>query len=283
MSKPAKISSLSIHTDGKPQRHKRQTREESELAAADNRWEPRKDEFKGKRWAECPPELSAEFVLALARDLVYEYDVSGAMQMATIMAGSILYEKSPEVLNLQLTARASGRGPACIDLMMLDVPNQGREDDGGGLDIVADIDEDQIDLTDAHQDAGALLNKILKEDPNETPRTPFDPLAPGALTNSDLARIVADVEKKVGGKDLDILIVSSLVLLAWKQAESNNADTVQLSIGGVTNGEKAVYPGRKVVMRANVTLHDSELRATRDQDDTRRVKASFAIKKSRKP
>lgn len=36
-------------------------------------------------------------------------------------------------------------------------------------------------------------------------------------------------------------------------------------------------------MRANVTLHDSELRAARDQDDTRRVKASFAIKKSRKP
>lgn len=283
MSKPAKIFSLSVNTDGKPHRHRRQTREQSELAATDKQWEPRKNEFKGKRWAECPPEMTSQFVLAMARDLVYEYDVSGAMQMATLMAGSIMYNKSPDVLDLRLTARASGHGPACIDLMMLDVPEQSEDDNDLGVDIVAEVDTDQIDVSAGGHDAQSLLDKIFEKDPNEMPRTPFDPLSPGAMTDSDVARIVADVENKLGGKDLDILIVSSLILLAWKQAESNNANSVQLSIRGATNADKAVYPGRKMVMQASVTLYDADLRAAREQDDSPRVKASFAIKKPRKP
>ena len=35
--------------------------------------EYRKAEFRDKRWAECPPELSADFALAMARDLAREY------------------------------------------------------------------------------------------------------------------------------------------------------------------------------------------------------------------
>lgn len=107
---------------------------------------------------------------------------------------------------------------------------------------------------------------------HEYRRKPFDPLAPGALSIQDVASLAASAENVLKKGDLDILVAAAMALLAWRQAEINKADSVNLTVNGVTNGEVEVYPGRKIFMEAKVLLHDADLRAahhdTKPGDET---------------
>ena len=278
MNQPAKISSLSINSQGKPERKAKVGRDESELNAADKRWDAHKAEFRDKRWAECPPELSADFALAMARDLAREYGTGGAMNMAAMMTSGSAFDHFPNGLNLRLSARASGQGQARIDLVLQD------EAPGEDSDVAVEI-VGSVDPQDAQTLAPDALMKKMFERGDEERRTPFDPLAPGAMAATDVAALVADVEKKLAGaKDLDILCASAMVLLAWRQAESNNAEHVTLKMSGLTNGDQDVYPGRTLAMTAHVRMHDVELRKVHSSgDDMAQATITVTRNKSPKP
>ena len=239
--------------------------------------EYRKAEFRDKRWAECPPELSADFALAMARDLAREYGTGGAMNMAAIMASGIAFDHFPNGVNLQFSARASGQGQARIDLVLRD---EAPDDES---DVAVEI-TGRVDPQDAQTLEPDTLMKKMFERGDEERRTPFDPLAPGALSATDVAALVADVEKKLpDGKDLDILCASAMVLLAWRQGESNHADSVTLKMSGLTDGKKDIYPGRALVMEAQVRMHDVELRKARQANDDMAQATITVTRKNPKP
>jgi len=131
---------MTIHGDGTPKALQEWDETKSELHAASVRWKHLKQELSGKPWSACPPEVTSDFVLGAARDLLHQYGPQGSLQMATLMVTSGMFKRFPESLHLELKATTTN-GPQYIDLLLMDVPETPEnEDHEDTLEIVATLD-----------------------------------------------------------------------------------------------------------------------------------------------
>jgi hypothetical protein len=279
MSSSPKITSISVSTTGKPERQKDLSEKSSELGQVTAKWKPRQPEFRNKRWAECPPELSADFVRAVARDMVNEYGGGGAVSMLAMLAAGSMYKQTPQGLDVTLSCQAAGKGDAGVTLTLRDQAPE-KDEDGPDLEIVTRQTQEEA-LASLDKSPRELLNDALGKDTAANERVIFDPLADGALTDTTLARLVADTERLFGAEhdDIEVLAMAALVLAVWRQGESNNAETVISTASGVTEGDRPVFEGRDIVMTGSVTMMDRTHTTKLSEDHS--VETTLEIRKNK--
>lgn len=224
-------------------------REDSALGACLKKWEHLRDEVKGKLWAQCPPEMAADFARAVARDLVTEYG-PGAIAKGGQSIAIAAAERNLDQVEIKGSWLGAG---AFFGLRVEFSPDQRDVDapveQGVEFSVVADDESDEGDVRDALRDWG-------KNEDSSRVRMVLDPVA--TLPDEDVAALVSQVEQYFKGDDATILFSSAGALLMWASMESHNAVDLNLEMAGLTRGDAYVAPGKRVAIVCKATLMDSQ-------------------------
>lgn len=196
------------------------------------RWEDRKNEFRDLPWAQCPPEMSADFVRSMARELLARDGDQAAMR-AALFTASVMVEQGPPSIAL------GARHPKFGTHMEIN----GTIADYQESDSVVDI-EVAIPKAAADQEALDVLDQV-GEGPIHS-GSPFDPIA--QTPDTEIAKLLAAAEKAIGISSYETLVVAALPLLAWKKMEDTNAETLQFRLVGLQNGDEQILADDQCVV-----------------------------------
>lgn len=245
-SKPGKIDARPQHDGPSP------------LQLCQDKWEHLRGDVKGKLWSECPPEMVGDFMRAMAQYFVHNFGNDAVMKSLQYVASTVF--KDPSAVGFDLTAAYSG-SPASAVLSIKTFPEDKLDHEMSDEPTVAfEISTD----ADNEEAARAALGQWAEEDQPET-RMIFDPIE--SLPNADIVALVKHIEHNIGTEDLLVMSASALTLLLWKECEKTNAQTAELTIRGLYEGDKKVRAGEKIVGFMKVEHLDSTLNAHHSDDD----------------
>lgn len=282
----SRIKSLSITTEGKSEPVKDADQYESELDAATERWEHMREEVKGKRWSQCPPELVADFMKSAARDISRQYG-RGAMTQTIISAAVARARIDPENLDMRLACQsADGKGGIEIVLSTHPENTDRDEEEFTAVELDVDMSPDDLDEISSTSSPGDVLKKVMKKDNRPEERKVFDPLEEGNVSDDQILELVRSIEEQLPivedqrqENEFDVMLTAAGVLLVWKNAEITNASTTTFSLNGLYNGDTEVYPGLTVKAECQTQIHDSQLKLVEDEE---LVSAKISVTKPRR-
>lgn len=282
----AKIKSKTVRRSGKIERTNELERSASHVQQCIQRWESRQNELKDKPWGQCPEEIVADFVRSVARDVLAEYGPSYAASQMAVAAAVGKYKVSPEGMDMMLSCSVPEKDCG-IEMRLTTVP-EGVEDEGQPeVEFALAVKQDELEALDkksVKDIALSLLNNLEGPEPREI----FDPLADGSVPDSEILRLVQTIEKELpagannaDSHELDVLMTAGTVLLTWHQAELRNAETVKLSLGGLTNCGNDVYPGMEVKVSSKIKIYDRKI--SRSLDERIELELGFYNKRKSTP
>lgn len=241
----------------------------SAMDLCQDKWEHLREDVKGKLWSQCPPEMVGDFMRAMASYFVRNFHEDAAMKALQYVCSSVF--KDPNHTGFDLSTSYAG-SPARAVLSVTPQPEDKFDHEMTQEPTVTfDI------ATSATTDDGvrAALGQWAEEDTPQT-RIVFDPLA--ALPNSDIVALVKQIENKVGQDDLLVMATFALTILLWKQCEQSNAQTNELTIRGLSEGNHSIRTGEKLVAHMTVWQLDNTLETqTPEEHNTYAVTSKIKI------
>lgn len=194
--------------------------EQSPLRECGERWADRQAELRDAPWAQCPPEMSADFVRSMARELLSK-DGDRAAMRAALFTASIMVEQ--DLTSIDLNARHPKFGAS----MHINGRIAAYEQSASSIVVDVAVPEDAPD-----QEALDMLARI-GEGPVSA-GSAFDPIAD--TPDTEIAKLLAMAEKAIGVSSYETLVVAALPLLAWKKMEDTNAETLRFQLSGLQDG-----------------------------------------------
>lgn len=229
----------------------------SALEACQDKWEHLREDVKGKLWSQCPPEMVGDFMRAMAQYFVHNFHDDAVMKALQFVACSAL--KDPQSKCFQVPVSYLGSQASAV--LNLTTQPEDKFDSEWTDDHTVTFDV----ATSATTEEGVReeLGRWAEEDDPQT-RMVFDPLA--SLPNKDIVALVKNIEQKVGREDLLVMSTVALTLLLWKECETTNAETAELTIRGLYDGDQTIRPGEKIVAVMTVNHLDNTMDTEASED-----------------
>ena len=206
--------------------------DQSPIRACGKRWEHLQDQVRELPWAQCPPEMSADFVRSMARELL-QNDGDQAAMRAALFTASIMAEQKINKLSL------SARHPKFGASMQIDAQIQPYVEGSGETQFEVAVPRE------ADDEAALDVLRQVGEGP-ATAGSPFDPIA--HTPDIEVAKLLASAEKAIGASSYETLVVAALPLLAWKKMEDMNAGTLRFQLAGLHDKEGPTLPDDQCVV-----------------------------------
>lgn len=246
MSQSSRIISVSTSTEGLPA-YERQEHGTSHLEACGKRWASQQKALKDAPWAACPPELSADFVRSMARELL-QNDGDNAASRACLLMGSLMAENNLPSISLSLRCPALNSG---IEIEGRIGQATSPSSDAVVFELAVDEDASERDV----RDALAAIGSQSKESQF------FDPIS--QTPDIQLAQLLARAEQIVGNSSLDPLVLAAGTLLVWNKMEATNSATFRLELSGLSDGEdmligegeSVVFNGKRKALEFASDMH----------------------------
>lgn len=220
MNSPARVVGISTSHDGFAP-YTPNPDEPSPLEACTERWKAQQEALRDKPWSACPPELSADFVRSMARELLLN-DGSAAASRACLFTASLMAEHNIDEVKLAVRHPMLNAG---IEL----VARIGQASPGNSEAAVFELAVDEDASEQEVRDGLAAF----ADQPHEGQF--FDPI--DQTPDAQVAQLLARAEQIVGNSSLEPLVMAAAALLVWNKMENTNSATFRLELAGLHEGD----------------------------------------------
>lgn len=237
-----KVTELTIRLPGGPGEENDIPWEKTHLFAVISKWREKNDKFKGKTWAEKPPQIASEFVLAMAQDMVAKHGATGALRCLANATAAAFAKTGRKSFDLRLSCQnPDGTG---VKIQAISRPKDSA------------YTQEAIIQTQTEFSAKETLNSLAKTmGKNVFPEKKFNPLEDNAVDGQTLFNLVCKAEEQLGQiSAAQLMFVSALPLVAWKIAEDMGAENTEMVVSGTNWDGEDLYPGQEIFFEAKTVL-----------------------------
>ncbi len=215
---------------------------ESLIHGAIKRWEKEIPHVIDNGWEKASPDMAADLLRFMAKDLQAEYGTMAVVKACQVMA-SHASERTPPGLEIQASWPQASAGLSSKVSFENPFESMGNEISGEGF------SEKEISLAQLQE---SVANELKDLEP--TPRFVLDPLV--MVPNECLLKLAQDLDKAFPGNIFAILYSGAAVLLMWQAGEATHATDVTVRMDGLTRDGKAVQEGKEARVTSTITLMD---------------------------
>lgn len=236
------------------------------LTVAFEKWEDELKNWKGIPWAKTRADLVGDFVRAACADLENDYAGEAGSKAAQMMGSLLVKLNKDEIRFIASSLRYQTHIALTWNIQdeSLDYDSSSKVEPSTEFTLMVEENAQEEDVREA-----------LKNWGNEPQtRMVFDPIT--QLSNEELRDVMKNVESQLDTKEDHMLLVSAAsVLLNWKRLERLNASSVNYAFHGLTEKNKPVAPGKKIVVKGEVKLLDQPLKSNVEEEALVEAKVHF--------